>query len=175
MVFPIIEHPFDLSHYFMILICVIMILDILPSHISLKSLLGINLVIMLIQLINYTYLISNRYLYIQELLNETWQTSFENDPWFIQELEDDWQCRGFHNSYDRNIHDDYSLHTNKGCFYFMNQQFGNKIYKFALILWFIKWLQIFAGLLFFTLYDYYFKKENDHKDLEVSTDLKNIV
>ncbi|KAI9300900.1 hypothetical protein BJ944DRAFT_15562 [Cunninghamella echinulata] len=42
MVFPIIEHPFDLSHYFMVLICIIMILDILPSHMSLKVYIQVN-------------------------------------------------------------------------------------------------------------------------------------
>ncbi|CAO3612668.1 unnamed protein product [Cunninghamella blakesleeana] len=171
---PIFQYQLDLFQYFILFIYIILILDILPSHISLKPLLGLSFGFMLMQLINYTYMISNRELYIQEQLNDTWQSAYENNHWLIQALEDDWKCKGFHHKYDRNSHEDDHAY-NTACYYSMVHQFGEFVYHWALILWFIKWLQAFGGLLFFILYDRFvlFRNKNEH-DLDHS-DIKNMV
>jgi hypothetical protein len=76
-------------------------------------------------------------------LSRAWQNTYEKDPWAIHRIEDQWQCAGFSHASDRHIHFDSSrAGFENGCFPFLDSEFGCMIYRWAMILWVIKCLQV---------------------------------
>ncbi|KAI9362265.1 hypothetical protein BD770DRAFT_382280 [Pilaira anomala] len=103
-----------------------------------------------IQLVYYTWLLLDRDTYIQEQLDLSWDTTYQNDQEMLNNIQDHWQCQGFKYLSDRPAFVDETMM--RSCYPVLAKQFGPTIFVWGIGLWLIKLIQAIGLLASYILY-----------------------
>lgn len=95
-----------------------------------------------IQLVYSTWQLLDRESYIQDQLDLAWQSSFMKNRLMLENIQEQWQCRGFKSLMDRPAALDPNNIVQSACYPILLKTFGSTVFLWGIGLWVIKLIQV---------------------------------